>query len=606
MFENNISIIKNTRPRLAEIYNYENKNEENLIAVETLIAKDETEILTIKKEGIQYRLNSIYNPKLEAEKWLEQFSFFNHQCVISLFGFGNGLIVRKLIDKLNDSDILAIYEPSIEVFLHVIKSYDISDILLNDKVSITVEGINDYEYHAVIRDHVDWVNVYSQIVCSHPIYDKIFSNEYRDFLKEISDNNLRAILNRNTAAHMGIPMIRNVVQNLQYLEQSNIVLDLYDSIPKEIPVIIVSAGPSLDKNINDLNYAKGKSIIIATDRVLDILLDKDIEPDFIITLDAIKPLRYFSRRDNIQIPLFTKLESNQEILSFHKGRKIWYDAHEFLNNLYEKLDKNLAYFNSGGSVSTAAFSVCVALGMKTVILIGQDLAYSGEFTHVGGEKGVGEAETNIVGMVEDIYGNMVPIRHDWKIFLTWFEDAISQREEMCVIDATEGGAKIKGTRIMTLKDAINEYCTKEFNCKNILDRIPYTIQKSEMAVVKEYIEQCITDLDTIQNESEAAKRFCQQIIMSYTSNQNKNNYVQNLVKKIEKINMKITEIPANLLVDTYVAQASAENLSNIFQFTGKIEDDRLVTFRKAELMYKAMEDASIEIKRLFISNFNKF
>ena len=36
-------------------------------------------------------------------------------------------------------------------------------------------------------------------------------------------------------------------------------------------------------------------------------------------------------------------------------------------------------------MATAAFSVCVALQFKRVILVGQDLAYEGNITHAGGQ-----------------------------------------------------------------------------------------------------------------------------------------------------------------------------------------------------------------------------
>lgn len=44
-------------------------------------------------------------------------------------------------------------------------------------------------------------------------------------------------------------------------------------------------------------------------------------------------------------------------------------------------------------------------------------------------------------------------------------------KELRVINATEGGAKIEGTEVMTLKDAIAETCTKEINVTECLDTL---------------------------------------------------------------------------------------------------------------------------------------
>ena len=52
-------------------------------------------------------------------------------------------------------------------------------------------------------------------------------------------------------------------------------------------------------------------------------------------------------------------------------------------------------------------------------------------------------------------------RADWLNFINWFENAVERvKGKTDVIDATEGGAKIAGTLIMPLRDAIERYCNK--------------------------------------------------------------------------------------------------------------------------------------------------
>jgi hypothetical protein len=602
-YNNNIGIIQLKRPRLFEMFKADKylKKDNKISKVESVEAKDGTRILVVDYEGASHRLNSIYNPIKESERWVAQYDFNNHKSVISLFGFGNGILVRKLIENLRSEDRIIIYEPSIELFSHVVEQYDITDILDNDMVSITVNGVNDYEFHSLIHENVDWVNICSQLVCIHPVYDKLFLYEHKEFLEEIKNNNTRAILNRNTAAKMGKAMIKNVARNFRYIVDSYTVNELCDFIPKDIPVIIVAAGPSLDKNISTLKLAKGKSIIMATDRALDYLFQHGIEPDFIVTLDAIKPLKYFSNREDINIPLFCKLESNYEILDFHKGRKVWYDIHPYLRTIYEDLEKSLVYYNSGGSVATAAFSICVGLGINTIVLMGQDLAYSGTLTHAGGIVGEGENETNIAGLVEDINGNMVPTRHDWKIFLSWYEDAITQRPEIEVIDATEGGAKIKGTKIMNLKDAIGKYCISEFNCKDVLENIQTTLEVEDTARIWDYINQSIKDLDTIKEKVEQSAKYCNELIIAYKNNKLNTNYNQKLNKQISINNELVLNKPAYKLIDTFIADTSAEHLMNIYQFSDNEEDNTIKTYKNAQSMYQAMMEASLEIKDLLIA-----
>ena len=59
----------------------------------------------------------------------------------------------------------------------------------------------------------------------------------------------------------------------------------------------------------------------------------------------------------------------------------------------------------------------------------------------------------------------VPTRPDFDHYRIWFEDFIARWKNMYpnfrVINATEGGAKIKGTEISTLKEAIEKECKIE-------------------------------------------------------------------------------------------------------------------------------------------------
>ena len=55
-----------------------------------------------------------------------------------------------------------------------------------------------------------------------------------------------------------------------------------------------------------------------------------------------------------------------------------------MSKLYNKYKKDFPNYNVGGSVATAAFNVCLLLKFNRIILIGQDLAYSGDVTHAGG------------------------------------------------------------------------------------------------------------------------------------------------------------------------------------------------------------------------------
>lgn len=60
----------------------------------------------------------------------------------------------------------------------------------------------------------------------------------------------------------------------------------------DIPVIIVSAGPSLDKNVKELRKAQGKAFIIVVDAALRTVLQAGVQPDIVCTIDPESPERF--------------------------------------------------------------------------------------------------------------------------------------------------------------------------------------------------------------------------------------------------------------------------------------------------------------------------
>ena len=57
------------------------------------------------------------------------------------------------------------------------------------------------------------------------------------------------------------------------------------------------------------------------------------------------------------------------------------------------------------------------------------------------------------------------------VFLHHYRDIINKHPETVCIDATEGGAHIEGSRIMTLKDAMLTYCREPEDIMHILDTV---------------------------------------------------------------------------------------------------------------------------------------
>lgn len=602
-YERNVECIKQNSGYLyKQMQNWEfDISTSQIEKVDSVFAKDGEQVLVIQTQESAYRLNSSYNPSKEAEIWADQYNFCNINSVITMFGLGNGIFAREILKRRGKEDILLIYEPSATVFYHVLNTYDLTDILSEKFLVISVEGINEFEFHNMLQNAVNINNIGFQIQCIHPCYDRIYPNSCVNYLKELKDNYIHTKVSINTEIVFGKRLILNSLYNLAYFRNSYRLSDLAEDIKTEVPAIVVSAGPSLKNNMEALKRAKGKAYIFVVDRCLDFVLDQGLEPDFVVTIDPAKPIEYFTRRTDLNIPLLCELASNHEILERHKGKKIIYNCIPYIAKIYEHLEKKPPVLCTGTSVSTAAFAACVQLGFKRIVLVGQDLAYDGKYTHAGD---VVEVTNNAIDrMVEGIDGTQIPSRYDWYDFVVWFEDMIKIYPDIEVIDAKLKGAKIHGTINMTLDDVINTYCTKEIT-NVILDSKRRTFNETEMIKIKKYLEISCEQLDLLKSRSEAAIRICNNQIKECKRNQEDSATSQKNYKKICKINKYLDELSVYPLLEYFITASSAQQLSEMYQFVDDKKRNFIDTYEKAISVYRAIVDGTEYLRPLLQETIN--
>lgn len=596
-YDSNMKEIQRTKGFLYEriIENISKPHPNKPEKLELYPALDGDTMLVITFGSSQYRLNSLYSPSHEAERWAEQYDMKNIGIVATMFGFGNGIFVRSLLRKLDGQGALLIYEPSAELFFYVLEHYDLTDILGATNVSITVEGINDNEIRNILSNHVDWINLRSQIFCSHPLYEQIFEDSAKTLYKVIQDNNDRTVVNKNTDVALSKRLVSNTLVNMKHMRKSNLVTDLIGKFPKDIPAIIVAAGPSLDKNIEELKRAKGKAVIFAVDTAMKYLLAHEILPDFIVTLDPKKSLKHLKDPRCHEIPMFSRIDSRPQNIETNKKKIIFYNLEGYIKALYSQVGKETGSFYSGGSVATGAFSICETLGFQRIILIGQDLAYSGDSTHAGGiSVDYSNAGTQIE-IVEDIYGNPIKTRYDWYVYIRWFEDAVDLFEGEEVIDATEGGARIKGTTIMTLKDTIDRYCNQRVDCESIIAALKPTINTEELRILIEQIKQDINDLEDIRQKAEEAADICDRLIEKYDKSLQETTSSIRKNQILSEYNAAMEAKPVYELIDWDISAATTEQLSHLYVYTKDEKKNKLATYEQARVIYRAILESILWI-----------
>ncbi|BBF44961.1 motility accessory factor [Lachnospiraceae bacterium KM106-2] len=590
LFDKNMAALEISYPKVYEKINELLADGYECTGVSTEAAKNGEPVLIYEKDGKSYRLNSRYNPKAEAKKWLEQFKFDNLAMVIQLFGIGNATFLRELVDTINTETGIIAYEPSLDIFMHVIANYDITDIIENKRIQLIIDGLNETYFIVALSGNVEWLNLYCQVYCKHPHFEQLFEEQHETYMHIIRDNNDQAVMNRNTILKLGPLSIENELVLLKDLMKTNNVCDFIGKIPEDIPAIIVSAGPSLDKNYELLREAKGKSIIICVDRALNKLLSNGIIPDFTITLDARALLSNYKNDRSNDIPLMIDISGNPTIYEMNRSRKFLYNNDGFLKAIYKQLGKDYYNLTAGGCVATAAFSACVTMEMKTIIFIGQDLAFEGNKTHTDSEE---SEEFNAASLIEvdGVNGGKVMTRYDMYSYLQWFESAITNMGgAVRCIDATEGGALIRGTEVMTFREAIDECCQKEFDCTQLIHDMPYSFEGMDIENFKEYMQFCSKQLKEFKTKAGEGAKKAKTLIHQGMDHRGPNQKGVKLIKDIGKIYETLEENVLYEMLDIYAAKDSLEELNDVYIMRGQ-EDSEKEVYEKTIKVYEAFVKA---------------
>ncbi len=591
-YESNLRSLDCFQPDLFDAYqkrmqsgfggiNMENrKHPEEILSTE---ARDRECILHIRIDSREYRMNSAYRPLEEARKWASQYEFRNLNTVVAMFGLGNGLFANALCARMGEEDSLLIYEPCPEIFEHVLMHYDITGLIERRNTVIIVEGINDAAFHRSLVYRMELQNVKSQLQCIHPSYDRIFDESCLKFYKIIKNAVLSNITNINTGIRFREAYIGNVLKNIKFLTESISLEELKEFLPKNLPAIVVAAGPSARDNLEELKKAKGRAVIFVVDRMLDYLLDEGIEPDFVVTIDALKWIGHFSRRKNIMTPLICLAESNPEILHVHKGAKIICSDSSFLNELYRREKKQLSYLVTGGSVALAAYSICVELGFARVILVGQDLAYRDGMSHASGV--MREAEQGEEIFIDGIGGEQVKSRNDWKQYVLQYQDLIEYYSNVEVIDAKERGALIKGTIVMSLREAVNRFTIEGTSWKLCI--LSSKNRRLREETIIQFLKDQLVVLDKIKRKAQAAIKDCDHGIQRNKHGED----IDKIIKKLKQVNDYIKEQKIYSFLEIYIIGSATQHIAEVGRFTDDVVKDSENTLKATRAVYQVTIDA---------------
>ncbi|MCY9660509.1 DUF115 domain-containing protein [Paenibacillus chondroitinus] len=362
---------------------------------------------------------------------------------IVLYGLGCGYHVSALLEKTEQMGTpIEVWETNVAAFFHIEKSGVFKDIMNCRRLTIIVT--DDIKVYGE-RSNA-WQDEHVHVIVHEPSLRAV-PEELSSFKSILLDYKIKrnsAIINREL-------MNRNFMQNTQQEWPS---ISAFQDFPLSVPTILISAGPSLAKSLPLLQTAAKHCLLGAVGTASSLLARHGVIPDFVIMTDPqegmIKQLEGWQPSS---IPLFFLSTVHTEVVEQYAGPKFilfqegFVPAEEMASLHSEQL------VQTGGSVSTTLFSLARLLCMRPICLVGQDLAYTDNQTHVVGTPLYKKWEHQATGVRVAAFDGLgtVMTSRNLLIYKKWFEEQARNNDEV-FFNATEGGAYIEGFAHVTLSE----------------------------------------------------------------------------------------------------------------------------------------------------------
>ncbi|EKH0753538.1 motility associated factor glycosyltransferase family protein [Campylobacter jejuni] len=513
-------------------------------------------------ENLEEEINFFYQSILEKTP---RYPF------ICIYGIGNALLIKNLAKHYKH---LFVFESEIELFILALSTIDLSEELKVYKVVLFDCVAKDLEIQiAMIFDQqsiLEYLSLYEMFISSH-YYLKYYETSIL-FVNELCIKSASvAIRNADITCFLPLLTYGQFLQNIpSMLESIPFQRILSERKNKFDNTIVVSAGPSLAKQLPLLKAYQDKAVIFCADGALSILEKEGIIPDYVTNLDCRDlAVKFFQNKENLKQSIIAlECATHPNIVRSLNAENCMI----VLRNkaLYQRFNLNdFGYIDTGTHVSHFSYTLALALGFKNIIMIGQDLAFDEEGNSHSkgfdfGEKFSGEE--NIDKLKVPAYGGKGEVLthitwNDYRIKLEYLFACNDQKAKF--YNATEGGARINFTEELSFKECCEKLLTKEkpkFELPKSL-----TKNRSDKLLVK--------FKEKIQKDQDNAKRFLDDALAL-------KQILENILSKdfilplefLEKVYQNIENFNHNLDTDEFIQD---EVLRGAFAYRGKMIADVL-------------------------------
>ncbi|HWR41435.1 MAG TPA: 6-hydroxymethylpterin diphosphokinase MptE-like protein, partial [Patescibacteria group bacterium] len=445
-------------------------------------------------------IKNLPSPVQEAEKWLrrqqeERQTFridivgeappgrwltathFTHATLYVVLGCGLGYHIQALAQVISDDSAILIIDtlPEKNLIRLARQVSEIDKLLAEDRVrfectdhiALMAAHIHNELQARLLRD----IRILNYSPASG-IIPAVFSEWEQQVLERTQQEYVYTLLHQLNAN-----ALKNAWRNFPYILSNPGVAELKEGA-RGIPAVIVSSGPSLNGNIDVLSEYTENVLIIACGSAVGALFHRGIIPHFLVVSDPFDnnyaEIETFIHPETILVASYYAMG---ELVERFPGNRMFFQLADLplpfpFPGLQEQMPES-GVLKGAASVASNAFSFAMSIEANPVILIGQDCSFPNNQSHADGVQAHSYADwvADSYEYVDGYYGGQVKTMPSFRELLNFFAEQLSQLPAgRQVINATEGGAYIRGAQHMTLRAALQTCGHCEQNLRMVMKK----------------------------------------------------------------------------------------------------------------------------------------
>jgi len=577
ILENNLSGIGRYNPKLAS------KIREHVFSESSTF-----ELVNAQSEDVNLLYNDISvhdaeNPQKEAIQVLNQ-THAAADSIIILVGLGLGYLLKRTYLECENK--IIIFEPNLDILRFTLEVVDFSVELADKRIFVVHTRTELVKFLEECYSYKAPLNLYALASSS-----KLCPQELESLKNELPDIHSHLEGNYKCLFEKSYLWAEKGINNLPELINSYSIDSLKDKF-KAKPAIIVSPGPSLEKNVEFLKKYRDKIIIFCVANAFKTLIKHGLRPDFVNFVDIHSNSAIIDGIDFSDTYIIAQTFVSNNIYKLNaRERFVFYCHNDIVSRwLSTVADFSVENYENKGTVSYSAMYSAYMLGCNPIVLVGQDLAFTngecyaassaygraykcikdekdGKFKLVMDDfqrltdycdpanKVLSDAEFNNmvqyfanfpVTLVKGQNGNMIPTSPDYASFIRYFEEFAYNNTDtsLQLINSSTGGAQIEGFKDMQLDKVLESMPDIEISVKDIVEKSLSDSMdpvRNNSDKIRENLDLLIEDIDKYTSEAKNARNISGQLVKELQKSRMNINFVKNSVNKLINYYYEIKE-----------------------------------------------------------------